>query len=534
MKKCSYIKNGKKINDTEINELMEGVVNDDVIKTKNAQYSAASVSSLSKLDEFKSDASYHSVSKSDGGVEIKVDSENGISFNDFIDNAISKDGKKWIKNFDEEEYKNSLRNKVKTNPAGLVYKGKTYTKSDLELNDTIVNEYVNMKVEQNRKTGEVGMSVHRAMTKFMNYKNEDNNKYLSFIKLDGDKITDSKGNILPDDNVTIEFINELKNDENFKNMDLNAFVKFYNSALSYKYKDLKKSEKITNYLTSSNDPIIGKDIYALIDLITVDSDGKINLIFYNVSNSDHVDWTDEKRERLIYKMMMARHMLINKGIDPKLIHVRIKPIAINYDDDMNIVDVSANKGDISLTSLPSSGKNTKFDNQVQGSYAANINEVIPLAPSCFASSVKIEGVEEIAKQMSHLFSSYNFRGRESDSEYQDFISSKVKASDDMTKGAWMYWNIFDKKYVYIEDDGKNKEDSPNVRSEIVSYVTRRRDESNNVLENIGEIINDILSGKKDMETSLSSIFRTQNDKGKMYLSYILSKYVSDNEANSTK
>lgn len=530
--KCIYKIGNEELNNDMLNELLNDVKVENVFSA-SAQFSAASDEMMDALSKIKSDAGYHTITKKDGGVEVTIDEANGISFNDFIDKAVNKNGEKWIKDFNEEEYKTALKAKVKANEAGLVFKGKTYTKNELSINDSVVDEYVETKVKQNQKTGEIGMSVHRAMTKIMNHKNEENNS-LMFIKLDGDKFTDSKGNTLADDSATITFIDKLMEDANFKKMDLNAFVKFYNSAIEYKYKDIKNRSIATNYLTSSKDPISGKNIYALVDLVTIDNDGRVDLIFYNASNSDYTDWTEEKRERLVYKMMMARHLLISQGVSPKKIHVQVKPISINYDDDMNIINVFADKGDVNLNTLPASGKNTRFDNQTQGSYASNINEVIPLAPSCFSDSIKIEGIEDISKQMSHLFSSYKFRGRESESEYQDFISSKIKSSDNLEKGAWMYWNMFEKGYVYIADDGKSKEDSPNVRSAVVAYVTRRRDDSNNVLENIGEAINEILSGRKDLETALSSIFRTHNDKGKMYLSYILSKYSSDNNNNSTK
>ena len=105
--KCIYKKGNEELNNDMLNELLNGVKVENIFSA-SAQFSAASDEMMDALSKIKSDAGYHTITKKDGGVEVTIDEANGISFNDFIDKAVNKNGEKWIKDFNEEEYKTAL------------------------------------------------------------------------------------------------------------------------------------------------------------------------------------------------------------------------------------------------------------------------------------------------------------------------------------------------------------------------------------------------------------------------------------------
>lgn len=264
--------------------------------------------------------------------------------------------------------------------------------------------------------------------------------------------------------------------------------------------------RLMSNLNGSDDKLL-----ASVDLIAIDSNGVPHIYLFKNSEKVSEDWQAVREQDIDYRLGFYRHMLAANGINVKDSKLYTVPINIDLDEDTVYFEEPIDR------LIPSkSGLNRLTWGS--GSFYTNISNFVPIT---ITDDVIVSDIRDnVLNNMDKALGMKMLQNTRTSMSIDEFIkSSRVRESDDYSKGKWMFLDITGTtaKPVYIKEDSP-KEKNTELRNAVTAYLIKESKKYENAAEYLVKNITKAINGEIDFGTVYP------NGTKPSYLSQILSKY----------
>ena len=301
------------------------------------------------------------------------------------------------------------------------------------------------------------------------------------------------------------YANRLENSD--KSFSINNFpAGITNLSVEGKENYLQYLKELTNYLKQEHgDDVVLLPEYkiyddttklvGIIDLLAIDSMGKVHIYDFKASYKDPSDWHSAKQIEFKYQLGIYSNMLRNKGFDVQGIQVLpITMIDINFDEE----------------TIPRLMEHLPFDASPTEDIKYNINNaVIPLTSASFYESTSTTHAV-ITENLKKAFS-YNLKLKSSYANVQAFKeSSRIKTSVDKP-GIFSFWNNITRKFV--------ENTAENLDKNIEAYLKTEAEATSSELIRFKQWMEACINGKKQLID-----FKRRSEIGNIHMVRAFEKY----------
>jgi len=237
------------------------------------------------------------------------------------------------------------------------------------------------------------------------------------------------------------FANRLENSD--KSFSIGNFpAGITNLSTEGKENYLQYLKELTNFLKSEHgDDVVllpeykifddATKLVGIIDLLAIDSMGKVHIYDFKASYKDPSDWHSAKQIEFKYQLGIYSNMLKNKGFDVRGIQVLpITMLDINFDDE----------------TIPRLAEHLPFDASPSEDIKYNINNsVIPLTTAAFFESTS-NSHAIITENLKKAWG-YNLKLKSSYANVQAFKDSSRVTTDINKPGVFTFWDNIKRKFI---------------------------------------------------------------------------------------